>query len=363
MNVVFDKKSAERIGETVRTVESMTSDNHYRKKLRFGGSKSKYNFQVISDKDFEPAGNERRLAVRGGTWDFGIPKGLNSLEIETAADIGDFAGTGGSYADLATTTIEIADGETKYLAAFLSTSTGEGLTSATVLAVKHFDTRVSEYSESGDTAVAIKHLAKVENDEGTLTITPEWFGGNLLSIVEHTNPSAFYPTNSTEIGKVNIAAGSWYMNGGKIDYAGATGLGTSGTPYIVATITHGTANPLIPATIAVAAQAALATALEFPTKRNICKINYSGADVSSIDRLQVGDIYQNLNAFEVSAGVWEDGESDGSNYIDVTSDEQYDSATHKYQVKKTRFMIKNGVLYIGEEESSWTDVFTAVDCS
>ena len=176
------------------------------------------------------------------------------------------------------------------------------------------------------------------------------------------NPTAFYPTWSNEAahasGAVDIASGSWYMNGATVTKA-QLNIGDKDNTYIVATITHGTADPFIPTAITIAAQAAGALASEFATKRNICVISFDDDDNPiKINRLQIGDICQNLNAIKDT--TWSDGGAGKT--VSVTTAEQYNTSTFKYEVKKTEFKLIHGVLYIGEEDATWTTAITFAEC-
>lgn len=217
------------------------------------------------------------------------------------------------------------------------------------------DIRIAEAEKSiTDLVVTIDDAVQVD-DEARYKIPVE------VDVSE----TAFYPTKSAVKGKVDIAEGSWYMNGTRLttdpDDTDELGTAVATNEYVVATITHGTANPLVPATITLTAESALADAADFPTKRNICEIVHdSDGNVTDIIRLHVGDIYQNLNAIQNT--TWSDGATGGTDYRDVTTSERWDSTNFKYQVKKTRFTVKDGILYIGDEDSTWTDVFTADEC-
>ncbi len=359
--IVLKKSTARELVQQLAQPTGAAKNRHIETPRDLSPAANKYNFQVIRDTAYVATSTERRLKVRGGLWDFGHPGYAKSLEIESTAVVGDFAGTGELVSDLATTTVTIAAAATKYVALLLASSTVGGIQNATILAAKHFDAYPVVAEISGYTILEIIPLAKIVNTAGTLLITPYHTSGNINMVV--SNEHAFFPSKSETKGSVDIAEGSWYMNGTKVtDTAGTADIGSTAAPYIVATITHGTGKPLVPATITVAAQAALAADDDFTTKRNICKVNHTAGNVSSITRFQVGDIYQNLDAIETAAGVWEAGDSAGADYVDVMTDFQYNGTSHKLQMKKSRISVIDGSTYVGKEDSSWTDITTASEC-
>lgn len=169
--------------------------------------------------------------------------------------------------------------------------------------------------------------------------------------------------NETNAVAIDVDTGAWNQNGTLIvDTSGTANLGDTTNPYIIATITHGTANPLVPAAISLATSSAVAADSDFTKKRTIAKINYdSDGNRGKIDRYQIGDIYQRLDATETSAGTWTDGGKTGNTKSFVSSI-QYDDSAHKLQAKFTDVEVKNGSTYIHLEDTAWTDITTASAC-
>jgi len=169
--------------------------------------------------------------------------------------------------------------------------------------------------------------------------------------------------NDTNSVAADVDTGGWNQNGVLIvDTGGTANIGDTTNPYLIATITQGTANPLVPTAISIAASSAVAADSDFTTKRTIAKINYdSNSNRGEIDRYQVGDIYQRLDATETSAGSWTDGGKGGTTKSFVSSI-QYDDSAHKLQAKFTDVEVKNGSTYIHLEDTAWTDITTAAAC-
>ena len=174
-------------------------------------------------------------------------------------------------------------------------------------------------------------------------------------------PHRFRPTPSDTNGvAVDIALGGWNQNG-TIVTDSAVALGDTTNPYIIATLTQGTAKPLVPASVALSAASAAAEDSDFATVRTIAKINYdSQGNYSSATRYQVGDVYQRLSAIQTGA-AWADGSKAGTTRS-IVSSIQYDDTAHKLQVKFVEIEVRSGSVYVGVEDAAWTDITTAAAC-
>lgn len=178
-----------------------------------------------------------------------------------------------------------------------------------------------------------------------------------------SDPHRFQPSiNAFNSDTVDISTGGWNVNG-HMETDSKTGLGqvaSESTTYIIATITMGTAKPLIPSDLTISAVSSLPASNTFRTIRVICALSYSGSTLTGINRYQVGDIYQHCGGINTGSGVWTDGGAAGVSSQSIT-DMRYD--TYRIQVKYTTRYLINGTWYEDEEDASWTTMTTASPCT
>jgi len=179
---------------------------------------------------------------------------------------------------------------------------------------------------------------------------------------ETSFPHRFGVNYSDTKGAVDIDTGGWNQNGVLVvDAGGTTKLGDTTNVYIKATITHDSTYPVGAASIVVSDTNEVPPDSDFTKERLICKLHHdTSGNLTTVDRYQVGDIYQRLDGI-ISGGSWSDGGKGGSSRTFLSAI-RYDDSSHSLQAKTTPITVQNGSTYIGAEDTGWSNVFTALPC-